>query len=114
MVFGWLFDKLLGRRQEQTQEDWEQVWSAWDTRRTAAKEAGEPFAEPPPQHGRSGGKRRRRGRPSVEEAGAAGAAGVFLVGPHVDHHGGHHGGGYDGGMHGGGMHGGGGDVGGGF
>ena len=110
MLFSWLADKLFKGRRESAEARTQQVWDEWDARRLAAEEAGQPFDEPQPEQVKSGRRRWGRGRPSPLDAGAAGATGAFLVGPHIDHgHHGHHGhGGFDGGFHGGG-----GDVGGG-
>ena len=103
MLLSRLVDKLLRRQEKNAHDDWNQIWSEWDVRRTAAEETGEPFDEPPPQDSPSGKKRRRWGRPSAVDAGVAGTTGVFLAGSHIDqHHGGQHHGGHDGGMHGGG------------
>ena len=107
MLLSWLADKLFRRRRERTDTETNQIWAEWDTRRMAAEETGEVFAEPQPGQPKSGKRRWRRGRPSALDAGAAGAAGAFFVAPPVDHGHGH--GGFDGGFHGGG-----GDVGGGF
>ena len=107
-MFGWLADKLFRGRRESADAHTQRVWAEWDTRRIAAEETGEAFAEPEPEQPKSGRRRWRRGRSSALDAGTAGATGAFLVGQPIDHH--HHGhGGFDGGFHGGG-----GDAGGGF
>ncbi len=108
-MFSWLADKLFRGRRESADAHTQRVWAEWDTRRMAAEETGEAFAEPEPEQPKSGRRRWRRGRPSALDAGAAGATGAFLVGPHIDHGHGHGHGGFDGGFHGGG-----GDAGGGF
>ena len=104
-MFSWLAEKLFKGRRESAEAHTQRVWEEWDTRRMAAEEAGAPFDEPQPEQVKSGRSRRRRGRRgglSPEEAAAAGVAGGFLVGPHVDHGHGHHShGGFDGGFHGG-------------
>ena len=107
MLFSWLADKLFKGRGESADAQTQRVWAEWDTRRLAAEDTGEAFAEPEPEHPKPRRGRWRRGRPSALDAGAAGATGAFLVGPPIDHH--HHGhGGFDGGFHGGGDVGGGG------
>ena len=107
-MFSWLADKLFKGRRESADAHTQRIWMEWDTRRMAAEETGEAFAEPEPEQIKSGRRRWRRGRPSALDAGTAGATGAFLVGQPIDHH--HHGhGGFDGGFHGGG-----GDAGGGF
>ena len=105
MLMSWLADKLFRRKKESSDTGAHGLWAEWDARRMAVEEAGNAFAEPEPGRPKSGRRRWRRGRPSALDAGAAGATGAFLVGPHIDHGHGH--------GHGG-FHGGGGDAGGGF
>ena len=105
MLLG-LIRRLFGGRSEGNGGGIDEEWKDWNERRMAAKEAGEPFDEPQPVPGRR--SRRRRRRSDASAATGATAAGVFIAGSHIDHHGGHDGGGFSGG---GGF--GGGDAGGG-
>ena len=92
MLVGNLLKRLVNRRRQDEYTETSAVWSDWNERRMAAKEADQPFDEPAPAVERRRGKWRRRGRSTAADV----AAGAFLVGPPMDHHfGGHDGGGGD-------------------
>lgn len=56
MLFTMISEKYLKRQRERGQAEERRRWVEWNERRMAAKEAGQPFDEPPPSHPNSNGR----------------------------------------------------------
>lgn len=56
MLFTMISDRYLRRERAKGRAEERQKWEEWNDRRMAAKEAGQPFDEPPPSHPNSNGR----------------------------------------------------------